>query len=312
MNTIIEEAMEGYSRNTQLAYAGQWSRFVEWLEDNGQVTALPIAPDQIRKYLRFQSEQGKSAATLGQICKAIDAYHAGADLPKPSSIPSVKKTLRELRRQSRTTPSQAHPLTDENLQQIIRTATKPRPFGSGRVETKERALRRGLVDIALIRTMRDAQLRRGEAEMLKWSDIKRIPEGAGLLAISFSKTDPTGEGAVQYLSADTMKALAKIKKFRGTKDFIFGLCGAQIARRIKAVCAAAGLDGIYSGHSPRVGMTVDMVRKDISTAAVQQAGRWKSPSMVQHYTRNEQAQRGAVARYYENRRKAAKSNSGES
>lgn len=305
MTPIAEESMESYARNTRRAYAGQWARFLGWLEAEGQITALPIHPDAIRQYLRHKADQGVSPASLGQICKAIDCYHYNADLPKPCSTPAVKKTLQTLRRQARHAPRQAHPLTDDHLQAIIRTATKQRPFGPGKMETKTRARRRGLVDIALIRTMRDAQLRRSEAEALKWSHITQLKGRDGLLAIPFSKTDQNGEGAVQYLSADTMKALHRIKRFRGHRESVFALCAAQMVRRIKAACKVAGLDGNYSGHSPRVGATVDLVRGDISLAAVQQAGRWKSPSMVQHYSRKELAQRNGMARWYEKRNNKA-------
>ena len=297
--TLADEQMESYAHNTRKAYAGQWSRFLAWLEAEGQITALPIAADVIRTYLHHKADKGYSPGSLGQICKAIDCYHYQAELAKPCSTPAVKKTLKHLRRKARHAPRQAYPLTDEHLQAIIATATKPRPFGPTKMETKPRARRRGLLDIALIRTMRDAQLRRSEAEALKWADITRLSHGAGLLAIPFSKTDQQGNGAVQFLSVDTMRALQRIKKSQSGDGFVFGLSSQQMARRIKAACRAAGLDGNYSGHSPRVGATVDMVREDISLAAVQQAGRWKSPSMVQHYSRQELAQRNGMARWYE-------------
>jgi len=309
---FTDEIMEGLSRNTREAYSRQWLRFVGWLERRVKPTSLPVDGTHIREYLREVADAGKAASTLMQICKAIDCFHTEADLPKPCSAPSVKKALKSLRLKVRNAPRQAHPLTEEDLQAIIRTATNPRPWGPNKMETKEHARRRGAVDIALIRTMRDAQLRRSEAEVLKWSDLTWLIGGDGLLSIPYSKTDQGGEGALQYLGADTMKALKSIKKFRGKNGFVFGLSAAQISRRIKAACRAAGLDGNYSGHSPRVGMAVDMVRADLSLAAVQQAGRWKSPSMVQRYTRSEIAQRGAVARWYakqEKRTRAGRANS---
>ena len=61
---------------------------------------------------------------------------------------------------------------------------------------------------------------------------------------------------------------------------------------------AAGLEGSFSGHSPRVGMCRDLVAHGASLPAIQTAGRWKSPQMVAHYARAEFAGRGAVARFY--------------
>ena len=59
---------------------------------------------------------------------------------------------------------------------------------------------------------------------------------------------------------------------------------------------AAGLDGSFSGHSPRVGMAQDLVRAGATIAQIQIAGRWESPRMPAHYARGELAGRGAVAR----------------
>ena len=48
---------------------------------------------------------------------------------------------------------------------------------------------RGLTDIAICSTMRDALMRRGEAADLRWSDIETREDGSGRLTIRHSKTD---------------------------------------------------------------------------------------------------------------------------
>ena len=68
--------------------------------------------------------------------------------------------------------------------------------------------------------------------------------------------------------------------------------------RIKAAAVAAGVGEGFSGHSARVGMAQDLVRAGTELTALMNAGRWKSHEMPAHYTRNEEAGRGAVARYY--------------
>ena len=58
------------------------------------------------------------------------------------------------------------------------------------------------------------------------------------------------------------------------RDRVFGLkSGRAVSNRIAAAAKAAKLDGRFSGHSPRIGMAVDLVRAGIPTAAVQVAGR---------------------------------------
>ena len=76
-------------------------------------------------------------------------------------------------------PLQATPLTSDVAAAIRATATRPRPFQTGRMESESTAERRGLVDIALVAVMRDALLRRPEAADLVWEDVGRATEVDG-------------------------------------------------------------------------------------------------------------------------------------
>ena len=147
--------------------------------------------------------------------------------------------------------------------------------------------------------MRDGMLRRSEAAAATWADIEAAPDGSGRLTVHRSKTDQDGEGATLYLSRRTMTALATIRQDAPDEARVFGLSGSQIARRIQAAAAAAGLEGRFSGHSCRVGMARDLAATGCQLPALMQAGRWKKPEMPAVYTRNESAGRGAVARYYQ-------------
>ena len=79
---------------------------------------------------------------------------------------------------------------------------------------------------------------------------------------------------------------------------MFGLRPNQISRRIKQAAQAAGLGDDFSGHSPRVGMARDLARVGIELPSLMNAGRWRSPAMPAHYTRNESAGKGAVAQFH--------------
>jgi hypothetical protein len=52
------------------------------------------------------------------------------------------------------------------------------------------------------------------------------------------------------------------------------------------------------GHSCRVGMAQDLVAAGFDLAAIMQAGRWQSSTMVARYTAAQQAERGAVAQFH--------------
>ena len=80
---------------------------------------------------------------------------------------------------------------------------------------------------------------------------------------------------------------------------MFDLSASQICRRIQAAAKAAGLGSGFSGHSPRVGMAIDLARAGTDMTSLMVAGRWQSPRMPARYTRNEAAGQGAVARLYQ-------------
>lgn len=77
----------------------------------------------------------------------------------------------------------------------------------------------------------------------------------------------------------------------GSDMSMFGLSSRTIARH-------AGLEGHFTGHSPRLGLTSDLATMGIPLGELQTAGRGKSSSMPPHYTRAQRAGTGAVARYY--------------
>ena len=142
-------------------------------------------------------------------------------------------------------------------------------------------------------------LRRSEAESLTWGDLAEERDGTGRLTVARSKTDPEGEGVVLFVSASTMEALKAIRPDNASAgDSLFGLSDDQIARRVTAAAAAAGLGEGFTGHSARVGMAQDLARAGTELPALMTAGRWQSPTMPARYTRAEQAGRGAIARFY--------------
>ena len=72
-------------------------------------------------------------------------------------------------------------------------------------------------------------------------------------------------------------------------------------RRVKAAAKAAGRGEGFTGHSGRVGMAQDLAATGVELPALMTAGRWKSSKMPARYTERQTADRGAVARYYQER-----------
>ena len=295
LSAVLDHEM---ARNTMTNYRVQWRNFLAWAFSKG-VRALPASPAQVAAYLAERIEEyGHKPATLRVSASAIAFVHKAAGVDDPCASADVKRTLRSATRKAGRSQKQAEALTTDALDAILSTACRPRRGRGGRFESQETARCRGNLDIALISLMRDAMLRVSEATALTWNDVASQADGTGRLLIRRSKTDAEGEGAVAFLSIPTMSALESICSAKIATGSVFGLRPNQISRRIKLAAQAAGLGDGFSGHSPRVGMARDLARAGIEMTSLMNAGRWRTPAMPAHYTRNETAGRGAVAQFH--------------
>ncbi len=286
------------ARNTKANYRAQWRNFIVWALGKG-LRAFPANSAQVAAYLAERIEKhGHKPATLRVAASAIAFVHKTAGVDDPCASTAVKRTLWSATRKAGRSQQQAAALTAEALAVIQSTAREPRRGRGGRCESQETASSRGNLDIALISLMRDAMLRVSEAAVLTWKDLVTEADGTGRLLIRRSKTDAEGEGAVAFVSAPTMATLRLIRNGAGETARIFGLRPNQISKRIKQAAQTGGLGDGFSGHSPRVGMARDLARAGIELPRLMNAGRWRSPAMPAHYTRNETAGKGAVAQFY--------------
>ena len=119
------------------------------------------------------------------------------------------------------------------------------------------------------------------------------------MTIEKSKTDQAGETAVVYIGRRAAEDLQCIQPADPDPARVFDLGDHSLCRRIRAAAIQAKLGDGFSGHSPRIGMTVDLSNKNLETIPIMNAGRWKTVRMVAHYTRKVVAARGAVAQFYE-------------
>lgn len=265
-------------------------------------SVFPADPKTVAIYLSELGERTKPA-TVRLHASAISALHKDHGLDSPTKHPVVRKALGGHACRVGVAPQQASPIDAEAYERITATAAECRRTRGGRMESKEEAQRRGLLDVCLIGVMRDALLRRSEAAALRWEDLEPQRDGSSRLLIRKSKNDQAAAGVVQYVSpalSEALMALWTVTVARD-KDPIFGLSPSQICRRIAAACAQAGLEGDFSGHSPRVGMVQDLARSGVSMPALMTAGRWKSDRMPALYTRGIAAGNGAVAQWYQDR-----------
>jgi len=285
--------------NTRKTYASAWQRFTAWADAEG-LPALPAAPATVAGYLAALMGAGRTLATARLHRAAILKAHDLVGHPRPDG-PEIRTLLRGLDRRHGKPQNQASGLTRAGLAAIRATAHQPRPGRGGSLESTEKARQRGDLDIALASVMRDGLLRISEAAELTWADIQRTGKGDGRARIYRAKTAKRAdERQLVYLGAPTMAALARIQPSPLDPEApVFGLRPNQLAVRLKQAARSAGLEGNYSGHSPRVGMAQDLSANGAELPAIMQAGGWKTSRMVARYTERQTLERGAVASYYD-------------
>ena len=299
---------DAYAENTGVAYRSQLKAWLEWCAQR-DISFARADTDTLVTYLRERvagveiggryykpAKPNSLRVARAAISKACEV----AGLPDIAKSPQISEALRSHRNSAARAGirvRQAEALTIEVLAAIRATALHPRR-GRGGVETESHARRRGLVDIALVSLMRDCLLRRGEAAAVRWNHISADADGSGRLYVGVSKTDQEGEGALLFISRQTMRDLDAIRPPGAGDQLVFGLKPKAIGRRIAAAATAAGHVGAYSGHSARVGMARDLARAGEELPSLMTAGRWKSAEMVARYIAHESAGRGAVARFH--------------
>ena len=300
VDSVVAAATESHAPKTLRSYRTAWGQFVAWCAEQGY-ESLPAAPQTVAAYLAHRADGGLSRSALSIDRAAIRYHHEAAGLD-PTGSAGVKRVMRGLRRRAAGTGQrQAKGIRENDLSAIRATAANRRTGPRGlRRESEETAAKRGRVDIALISVMRDALLRRSEAVALTWADVEFREDGTARVTIRRSKADQEGHGAVQFISEDAAAALKAIREEDAPDSSrVFGLrSGRAVSQRIAAAARAADLQGHFSGHSPRVGMALDLVADGASVSAVQVAGRWASARMPATYARAELAGQGAVAQFY--------------
>ena len=138
--------------------------------------------------------------------------------------------------------------------------------------------------------------------MLTWADVEFRNNGTALLQLRRSKTDQEGEGVALYIgkqAAEALKAIRPAQEQLNLQTPVFNLSPQQIGRGVTAAAKAAGLGDGFTGHSGRVGMAQDLSNTGTELPALMTAGRWKSSKMPARYTERQAADRGALAKYYQ-------------
>ena len=243
--------------------------------------ALPASPQLVAAYLSHLAQNRRlSVATVRLHKAALAAVHRAAGHDDPTDNEGVRRVLQGIARAHGRPRKQTRPLTAEALAAGRATAKSRRPWATGNGGSQ--------------------QSRPPGGPGWTWRCCQY--SGRALINVRRSKTDPEAEGVTLYIGKQAGEALRAIRPAELLLDAttpVFGLSPRQIGRRVKAATVAAGLGEGFTAHSGRVGMAQDLAKSGVELPALMTAGRWKSSRMPARYTERQAADRGAVARYYQ-------------
>lgn len=301
---------------TRCLYNRQWRAFLEWCADcNYQ--ALPASPKTIKEYICWMHTCkpirgggiGVKAQSLNMTKAAIRWKHLtstylgpdGEYHPYPDPTTEITHLIKAFRQRQAEAgqgrQKQANPLSAEDVQAIILTADRPRPYPKGGMETPEQAEKRGRLDKALCTLMFSGLLRMGDAVKAEWKHVSENPDGSGVLEIPYSKADQCGEGQQAYIQREAMQLLNDYRPANiRPSDRIFPYSRRTLTARIETACLYAGI-GARSGQSARIGGAIFLAEKGVTMPALKQAGRWKSGTTVSRYIERAAISKGAMAQH---------------
>jgi integrase len=156
--------------------------------------ALPAWPTTLAAFIDARATE-RAPATVRRYVSSVALYHSAADLIPPTGAPAVRLALKRMARTYGTRQKQAEPLNRPALDRVLETVSPSKRLIYAR-------------NAALAAVAHDTLLRRSELVALRIEDVARAPDGSGSVLVRQSKIDQTGEGAVKYLAADTLRLLA--------------------------------------------------------------------------------------------------------
>lgn len=302
----LPQLFEGLAPNTKEAYAKFARYFQQWCLPRG-IRLEQVETAHIRTYMRAARRRRVRPVSVSWLWSTL----AGVRLSMRFEGLSGRVNWNELadfvydeHLEGKSPPVQADGLTWELISEVSTAAWIPKDY-----EWPEQTRRRATMDIALVMLMWGCLLRRSEAACIRWGDISTEVVGGhvyGVLKINSSKTDPLAKGEVGYIHLNTLAALQDMAVACGRdpsdpRERVFGIGGQQICNRIRDACAHAGLRGRWSGHSPRVGASQDLMRYGFSLLETMHAGRWSRPETVSRYVRGIAMGYGGMARMQDDR-----------
>ena len=259
----------------------QWQAWTEWAGGRS-IQSFPAAPDDVIRYLEILADNSWPLHHVQSMAHAIGRRHTMAGLPNPLNHPPLRPKLREIYDRCPLPLAGGFTgITREYLDIIKGSAVLPRAHKT-RTETPAAAKNRGMREIALISLMRDAFLRTSEVLQVTWSQFVTYPDGTIYMLRTTMEEAVEDELWMQpRIGADTASALTHI--YDGDEGRVFNKSERWVQTTIKQVARCAGLEGRFSGQSPRIGMAQDLMMAGGGVSDLMTRGPWLSPMMPIRY-----------------------------
>ena len=294
LGDFVRAARGAFSANTERAVRADLAVYVAWCAER-ELAALPAVPETVAAFVDTMAEV-KAPATVRRYVASIAVAHRAIGRGSTLRSPLVGLALKRMHVNKGRRQGQARALTWPQRERLLEAA------GDRPIDRRNRAL---------LAVAYDTMLRRAELTALEVSDMLVDVRGDATLLVRRSKTDAEGRCEIAYIAPDTVALVRAWLDLTGIVDGrLFrsvakgGRIGerldpSQVPRIFKGMARRAGLsaalvDGL-SGHSTRVGAAQDMIAAGIELPAILQAGRWKSPAMVNRYGERLLARNGAAA-----------------
>jgi integrase len=266
-----------YSHNSALSMVNDWNDFIAFCISK-RVAALPTSSTALRLYIERQT-QSKRYSTIKRNVISISLVHRFLGFSDPSRHQQVQLLMRSMRLSKESRPHSATALTHAHINQLEATWNLE----------QLKALR----DVAIIRTMFECALKRGQLCALTVGDVKNN----GQDTLSYSVTI---DGEVYLLSESTSTIIHRWFELSGVVEGpvfrsvdrhgnigIEPLDVSSVYRVFRLASQSLGLQIHLSGQSPRAGAAKELSAQGKSLKEIQQFGRWLSPAMPAHYIGNQ-------------------------
>ena len=279
--SVFEELDGAYAQNTLRAYRNDLNRFIDWLITHDQNPTEASHLDLI-DYL----ENGccdLCSASIQRTVAAIGTIYHYAELNDPTKHPKVKLTLRKLNRTKGNLQKQAKPLTQDLFERLLQLCDQQTTIG--------------LRNRVLLTLGHETMRRRSELINFCFNDLRVSASGSCGILLKRSKTDQAGHGRILPISGELAGLIKSWQAITGDGFILRGvkrggeitdsLAPESVNRILKHLeSKLGGKQPTLSGHSFRVGKTVDMIENGFTLEQIALAGGWSSTKTVFRYAQS--------------------------